>query len=923
MDVTSLLNAASTIREESAKDVGSPANTSSRNRTPWDAGGYSLPINSPVPNETSTTDSNNTLEETKDPILASSNSYISSTSNHKPSHSRSSVSSSGSTASTSQQSHHSRLSSVSTVSSFYPLSFITDIEKYPHTSATPTPDQSSEPQTSSIPSSSSTQAFGQVSSTKMAYSTGRRMIASDLLHQPIEDVQKSITPSPTDSLNALAMVAEHQLHDRQEVNAYNHQHHLQDSQQFHDHGISSQDRADLEMASQAYGEEFRGEAKVHRRLTRSASPSDAILIKRNAPMSSSQTTPTSTSGMELPYGMNGRPADLQDMSDSGGGLRNPPLQQRMTHKRAFSAPDFAALGINNPYADRKSMSIGPMAEMTPSPSQYRDQEGTSGVMSQTGPPTPPSEAAQILNKPIVCMYIPDCDTGSQPRKAISHIFGRNKMCTRLIPNFVWVHFCRKHYQRSRYRNSKEYAKLQCDLVKKQIERLHIWSQENARKGEGAIVKDWGIAMRKREQKRLDEMSGKKDMLGFGPDAEGESDDGDNSTAQSRAVPVTAVPSWLVSLCGNGYSTEKIAEIFERLHGEILNDQIPVFPDIEILPNIVVDSDEPKSPKGYTKRRPIATAHKRSVSLGMSLRTDQYPPPRGMSQPISWNPHGMYMESPPTAQKRKRADGGFEEEYNDRPSSQHLRYRGMSMESNRPRMTLAHRPVFQDIHEHEDPHGDQRHYHPYGQSTYPDPQMFDSYGRPAAPLPAPTPQRHPALCTAAQLDSRVASPAQQQYSPYPQPRPRVHQRTQSDMGVFQQQHPQPQQPQQQPYDSPGRNTVAPAVYYAPTVRTNSAMNGMVQGQMRNAPIPQQQQLQQQQQQHHHPRDHFSSPNMYYIGPPNPPYHQRHQSTPVIPRQFQSPPEQQHYLRQGSMGLSQQAVPHRTVEESQRMLYNTRH
>lgn len=524
----------------------------------------------------------------------------------------------------------------------------------------------------------------------------------------------------------------------------------------------------------------------------------------------------------------------------------------------------------------------------------------SGGVTQTVPPTPPQESIEVLDKPIVCMYIPDCDTGSQPRKAISHIFGRNKMCTRLIPNFVWVHFCRKHYQRSRYRNSKEYAKLQCDLVKKQIERLHIWSEENARKGEGAIVKDWGIAMRKREQKRLDEMSGKKDLQGYGPDAEGESDEGENPTAQGRAVPVTAVPPWLVSLCGNGYSTEKIAEIFERLHGEILNDQIPVFPDIEILPNIVIDSEEPKSPKGYTKRRPIATAHKRSVSLGIAMRSDQYTPPRRMSQPLDWNPNGMFIEPLPTVQKRKR-DGGYEDDYGDISGGQQSRYRGMSMDNSRPRMTLAHRPVFSDIHEHEDP--DQRNYQTYGQQhVYPDPQMFDSYGRPTAPLPAPTPQRHQALCTAAQLDSRVASPAQPQYSPYPQSRPRnMHQRTQSDMSVFQ---------QVQPYDSPGRPSLT-SVYYAPTVRSNPPMNSM--NQMRNTPQPQ-------------PRDHFSSPNMYYIGPPTVTHqHSRHQSTPMIPRQYQSPTLQQYNYNSRQSSMVPQSGINRTLEDSNqaRMLYGTRH
>ncbi|KAF7174093.1 hypothetical protein CNMCM6106_008200 [Aspergillus hiratsukae] len=43
-------------------------------------------------------------------------------------------------------------------------------------------------------------------------------------------------------------------------------------------------------------------------------------------------------------------------------------------------------------------------------------------------------------------------SGGNPRKLISHIFGRNKTSTKLFPAHVWVHYCRKHYQRARYRS---------------------------------------------------------------------------------------------------------------------------------------------------------------------------------------------------------------------------------------------------------------------------------------------------------------------------------------------------------------------------------------------------------------------------------------------------------------------------------------
>lgn len=201
---------------------------------------------------------------------------------------------------------------------------------------------------------------------------------------------------------------------------------------------------------------------------------------------------------------------------------------------------------------------------------------------------------------IACMYIPNCDTGSQLRKAISHIFGRNKMCTRLIPQHIWVHYCRKHYQRSRYRNPKEYAKLQCDLVQKQIRAIREWSNANVQNGAAGTVKDWGLAVRKREQKRLDDItaSGRKRTASAAFEQDSGDEDGGHGLS---AVPATAVPSWLLGLCGKGYSTDAILDIFSRLHTEILNDEMPCFPDIEILPNIVVDQDEAKSPKGYAKR----------------------------------------------------------------------------------------------------------------------------------------------------------------------------------------------------------------------------------------------------------------------------------------------------------------------------------
>jgi hypothetical protein len=349
------------------------------------------------------------------------------------------------------------------------------------------------------------------------------------------------------------------------------------------------------------------------------------------------------------------------------------------------------------------------------------------------------------------MYIPNCDTGSQLRKAISHIFGRNKMCTRLIPQHIWVHYCRKHYQRSRYRNPKEYAKLQCDLVQKQIRAIREWSNSNAQTGAAGTVKDWGLAVRKREQKRLDDItaSGRKRTAS----AAFEQDSDDDAARGLTAVPATAVPSWLLELCGKGYSTDQILGIFSRLHTEILNDEMSCFPDIEILPNIVVDQDEDKSPKGYAKRGSggSSTGHKRSQSLGVgNMKSNYYPGDRRMSQPGPSAQDGFQYGTP--SQKRHRGNdmSAMEPQERQLPPFQRSRLSERPVETGRRTQPLAHRPVYPSIDEHDDGYGG--------------PQVYQHH------LPAPTPQRLGGQSMAAHLETN-----NEYYSRRP-----MHQRSQSDI-----------------------------------------------------------------------------------------------------------------------------------------------
>lgn len=357
------------------------------------------------------------------------------------------------------------------------------------------------------------------------------------------------------------------------------------------------------------------------------------------------------------------------------------------------------------------------------------------------------------------MYIENCNTGSQPRKAISHIFGRNKLCTRMIPNHVWVHFCRKHYQRSRYRNGHEYAKLQIDLVIQQIERVQTWSDENKNAGKSNVVTSWSLQPRKREQKRLEVKQENKKRTFQQEDSD---DDIDNAVMNG-----TAVPDWLQQRFASGYDTNTIMTIVQQLRTEIHGNQLTQIPDIEILPSISSDGSEDK-PKQHMKRKTSssATSHKRSQSMGTALRQDFQPMARRSSQGGAYT----FGEGPGAfAGKRVRTDeaGYFVDRHSDASRPPTLNLRSMQVAFREPARGMGN--IREDFNE--DNYGQPN---PSAYSYGPGPVQHTGQG---GPLPAPTPQRRPSQSTASHLEasSNVAG--------YQDPRRAYHQRSQSDASSF--------------------------------------------------------------------------------------------------------------------------------------------
>lgn len=95
-----------------------------------------------------------------------------------------------------------------------------------------------------------------------------------------------------------------------------------------------------------------------------------------------------------------------------------------------------------------------------------------------------------------CVAVSTCLANSgDHRKIVSHIFGRNKTCTRELPRNLWIFWCRKHYQRFKYRAEKDAGNwhiIQLGLVRKQLQIFEDWGQ----------VHSWTITLRKAEQNTL-------------------------------------------------------------------------------------------------------------------------------------------------------------------------------------------------------------------------------------------------------------------------------------------------------------------------------------------------------------------------------------------------------------------------------------
>ncbi|KAI0974091.1 hypothetical protein F4678DRAFT_424602 [Xylaria arbuscula] len=330
------------------------------------------------------------------------------------------------------------------------------------------------------------------------------------------------------------------------------------------------------------------------------------------------------------------PCCTENVLDLPRFLAPPDTDSTKAHRRTLSAPDphSATSSHQLTYTSRN-----PSRPSSPS-SQFRQKE------RNTLPGSPDTmNPTKIRFRPNECMFMEQCDTGAPLRKAISHILGRNKLCTRRIPIDCWVQICRKHYQRGRYRNLQDFALFQCALLQTQIQVIEEWSDKDKTNAPVGIVQDWTLTMRKREQNRMQEKSRKR------PYTDGSDCEEDDNNLDHAVLAGTAVPDWLRKQCRSGYSTEEIKKIVARIRNEVEDGKLNQIPDIEILPNIPTEGIEvARTKKTQGKRNALnsGTEHKRTRSLSVTGHTEPDSPQRpgqAMYSPIL-GPPGLLIETHP-------------------------------------------------------------------------------------------------------------------------------------------------------------------------------------------------------------------------------------------------------------------------------------
>ncbi|KAI4240020.1 MAG: hypothetical protein L6R40_005362 [Gallowayella cf. fulva] len=174
------------------------------------------------------------------------------------------------------------------------------------------------------------------------------------------------------------------------------------------------------------------------------------------------------------------------------------------------------------------------------------------------------------------------------RKVTSHFFGRNKRVTHQIPEECWVKYCRKHYQRQKYRRPADWFRTQLLLIDTQLNNLEAW---------GGVL-SWQIDVRKKE----------RDMI---------SKENDHLAIHGVLPDVVCRERFLIPHLGKGKTFAQCRDLVDIVEKNCEDSKNYTLPSFEFLPEI--DERRNPRPRRGTNRRPARTPVQRSPGLPTTFR----------------------------------------------------------------------------------------------------------------------------------------------------------------------------------------------------------------------------------------------------------------------------------------------------------------
>ena len=192
-----------------------------------------------------------------------------------------------------------------------------------------------------------------------------------------------------------------------------------------------------------------------------------------------------------------------------------------------------------------------------------------------------------------CYHADKCILKSEDRKVVSQFFGRNKACTRAIPDHLYGNYCRKHYQRTKYR-AQHFGVIQMDLVRKALEKMQDW---------GGIT-EFEFALRLRARKLIENQDNHQRAC-------------EEAQATRRPLPpphpdtdVESKERFLVPYLGKHKSFDDMFDIVDMIEEHIEEHKCNA-PEIEILPSFRPGFEKPKKQAQRNAAKPAGVQKSKS------------------------------------------------------------------------------------------------------------------------------------------------------------------------------------------------------------------------------------------------------------------------------------------------------------------------